>query len=188
MAAAVILDTGQAAQAAARGVRDSKKLSPQAREALFAWLTAGHCRYGIAMQAAAAIDASNILRATMQAMTEALAQLSPPPRLALIDGPHTPEAILGTWPLPRITAVPLKGGDDRHTSVAAASVLTKVFRDRLMVKAEARWPGYGFAAHKGYGTAQHRAALARIGCCPLHRKSFAPIRALLQSRRHDSRG
>lgn len=149
------------------GLNDSKQLTAAQRETFFAVLTAG-VRFGLARVDAEEIDAINILQATHRAMNEALAGLRPPARHALVDG--LPVRSL-RWP-----QTALVKGDARSFSIAAASVLAKVTRDRLMMEFDRRWPEYGFGAHKGYGTAAHLAALARHGPCPIHRRSFAPLK------------
>jgi ribonuclease HII len=114
------------------------------------------------------IDAGNILQATHRAMNQALAMLNPPPAHALVDGLKVTSL--------RFPQTPLVQGDARSYSIAAASVIAKVTRDRLMVEYDRIYPAYAFAEHKGYGTPQHLAALALHGPCPLHRRSFAPVR------------
>ncbi|MCX8090781.1 MAG: ribonuclease HII [Verrucomicrobiae bacterium] len=172
VAAAVMLPRRWAHEglpAALRGLDDSKRLTATQRERFFAFLTAcPDVRCAIASVDAAEIDALNILRATERAMLQALAQLQPAPDHVLVDG--RPVQSL-PWP-----QTALIGGDARSYSIAAASVLAKVTRDRMMLEFHARWPMYGFAEHKGYGTAAHRAALAAHGPCPIHRRSFAPVR------------
>ncbi|HET7369992.1 MAG TPA: ribonuclease HII, partial [Gammaproteobacteria bacterium] len=106
-------------------------------------------------------------------MTRALERLALAPELALIDGNRLPEF------LPCVGRA-IVGGDASEPSISAASILAKVTRDRLLVEYEARWPGYGFAQHKGYPTPEHFAALQRLGPCPEHRRSFAPVRAVLE--------
>lgn len=154
-----------------RDLNDSKQLTEAQREAFFAILTAHpDIRFGIATVDAAVIDRINILQATHRAMNEALARLQPPPEHVLVDG--NPVKSL------RFPQTALVKGDARSYSIAAASVIAKVTRDRLMQDFDARFPGYGFAAHKGYGTPQHLAALASHGPCPIHRRSFAPLRPM----------
>jgi len=114
------------------------------------------------------IDVINILQATHEAMNEALARLTPAPEHALVDG--RPVKSL------RVPQTALIQGDARSYSIAAASVVAKVTRDRLMREYHQQWPEYGFADHKGYGTAVHLAALAKLGPCPIHRRSFAPLK------------
>ncbi len=151
-----------------RGLNDSKQLSPARRAAFCEFLLAHpEVRSGIAAIEAGEIDTLNILRATHRAMGFALAALNPVPDHALIDGLPVPSLPL------RHTA--LVKGDARSLSIAAASVLAKVTRDRRMVEFDRAYPGYGFAQHKGYGTAEHLAALERLGPSPIHRRSFAPL-------------
>jgi ribonuclease HII len=124
--------------------------------------------FAIADSAPAEIDSINILQATHRAMNSALAALKPAPKHVLVDGLAVKSM--------RLPQTPLVKGDSRSYSIAAASVLAKVTRDRILVEAEARWPGYGFARHKGYPTAEHLAAIEKLGPCPIHRRSFAPLR------------
>lgn len=173
VAAAVVLPPRWAREGlpdALRGLNDSKQLTAAQRERFFEFLTrCPEVRYALACVDAAEIDALNILRATERAMQQALAQLQPAPEHVLLDGRRVP---ILAWP-----QTALVGGDTRSYSIAAASVLAKVTRDRMMLEFHARWPVYGFAEHKGYGTAAHLAALAAHGPCPIHRRSFAPVRA-----------
>jgi ribonuclease HII len=152
-----------------REVNDSKQLSPAMRERLFAELTArpeiGHA---VAQVDAPMIDEINILQATHRAMNLALAQLQPAPEHALVDG-----LPVKTMSLPHTAIV---SGDALSYSIAAASILAKVSRDRWMRELDRLYPGYGFAQHKGYGTARHLAAIKELGACPVHRRSFAPLR------------
>lgn len=152
-----------------RKINDSKQLTHDAREAFFAELTSRpEVHYGIAQVDVALIDQINILQASHRAMNLALGQLNPPPQHVLVDGlrvnsmqfPHTP----------------VVSGDALSYSIAAASILAKVSRDRLMVQFDAQYPGYGFADHKGYATPEHYAAIKQLGACPIHRQSFAPFR------------
>jgi ribonuclease HII len=150
-------------------LNDSKQLTSIQRERFFAFLTAcGEVEFAVAQTDAAQIDEANILRATHQAMNAALAELHPPPQHALVDG-----RAVKTMRVPQTAIIK---GDARSYSIAAASVLAKVTRDRLMLKFDRQWPAYGFAGHKGYGTARHLAAIAAHGPCPIHRKSFAPLK------------
>ena len=154
---------------ALEGLNDSKQLTAAQREAFFSALQAlAGIRFGIAQVTAEVIDRINILQATHRAMNEALAQLRPPPPHALVDGTR-----VKTLRFPQTAIVK---GDARSYSIAAASVLAKVTRDRLMVGFDRQWPQYGFAAHKGYGTPEHLAAISRHGPCPIHRRSFAPLK------------
>jgi ribonuclease HII len=151
------------------GLNDSKQLTEAQRERFFAFITGcGEIEFAIAEMSAAVIDEINILQATHRAMNDALAQLNPPPAHALVDG--RPVKTL------RVPQTAIVKGDARSYSIAAASVLAKVTRDRLMREFHARFPGYGFAEHKGYGTAKHLAAIEKFGACPIHRKSFAPLK------------
>lgn len=151
-------------------LNDSKQLTERQRGDFFAILTAHpEIRHAIATVDAETIDRINILQATHRAMNEALAQLAPSPQHALVDGLH-----VKTLKLPQ---TPLVKGDARSYSIAAASVLAKVTRDRLMLEYDRQWPQYGFAGHKGYGTPAHLAAIAAHGPCPIHRRSFAPLKA-----------
>ncbi len=152
-----------------RDLNDSKQLTEAQREAFFAILTAHpEIRHGIATVDAAVIDRINILQATHRAMNEALAQFQPPPEHVLVDGRSVKSM--------KFPQTALVKGDSLSYSIAAASVLAKVTRDRLMLEFDVEFPGYGFAAHKGYGTPQHLAAIAERGPCPIHRRSFAPIK------------
>jgi ribonuclease HII len=150
-------------------LNDSKQLSEAQRDRFYELLTrTPGVAFAVAMADAAEIDAMNILQATHQAMNAALAQLQPAVQHALVDG--TPVRTL------RVPQTALVKGDSRSYSIAAASVLAKVTRDRIMLEADRQWPAYGFARHKGYPTPDHLAALARHGPCPIHRRSFAPLR------------
>ena len=156
------------------GLNDSKQLTAAQREQFSTYLTAcGEVQYALAQVGAGQIDAINILRATHRAMNEVLAKLLPVPEHALVDGRP-----VKTMTIPQTAIV---RGDARSYSIAAASVLAKVARDRLMLEFDRQWPKYGFAEHKGYGTAQHLAAIAAHGPCPIHRRSFAPLRPVQMS-------
>jgi len=152
-----------------RGLNDSKQLIEEEREKFYG-LIVGHdeIRFAVAVVDAETIDRINILQAAHQAMNRALDQLQPPAQHALVDG--RPVKSL------RIPHTPLVKGDARSYSIAAASVLAKVTRDRLMKEFDAQYPNYGFAEHKGYSTAQHLAALRALGPCNIHRRSFGPMR------------
>ncbi len=155
----------------ARLLDDSKRLSAVAREAAFAALQASAARgevdCAIAAASAAEIGRLNILRATHLAMARAVARLAVPPALALVDGNRAP-------PLPCPVRCVI-GGDGLSLSIAAASILAKVVRDRAMARLDPRWPAYGFARHAGYPTERHRAMLAEHGPSPHHRRGFAPV-------------
>jgi ribonuclease HII len=152
------------------GLNDSKQLTEVQRERFFTFLTTcAEIEFAIALVDAGVIDEINILQATHRAMNDALAQLNPPPQHALVDGRP-----VKTMRVPQTAIVK---GDARSYSIAAASVLAKVTRDRLMLEYHVQFPAYGFDAHKGYGTAKHLAAIAQFGACPIHRKTFAPLKA-----------
>jgi ribonuclease HII len=169
--AAAVVFLGPPPAALARLLDDSKKLTAARRDAAFAALLgaarAGLLEHGIAAASAAEIGRLNILRASQLAMVRALARLPVLPDLALVDGNQPPR-------LPCALRC-VVGGDAASFSIAAASILAKVVRDRAMARLDRRWPGYGFAAHQGYPTAAHRAALARLGPCPHHRRGFGPV-------------
>ena len=150
-------------------LNDSKQLTEVQRDRFFAGLTGDPAvRYAIAAVEPSVIDEINILQATHRAMNQALADLGDDVDHALVDG--RPVRSL------RLPQTALVKGDSLSYSIAAASVLAKVTRDRVMREAEGRWPGYGFASHKGYPTPEHQEADARLGPCPIHRLSFAPLR------------
>jgi ribonuclease HII len=170
VAAAVILPLDDASLLdALEGVNDSKQLSAARREFLFKRITQHALAFGVGQETAAVIDEIGIMPATKRAMQQAVDQLRPKAEFLLIDG----RIRLQNNPLPQQAVV---RGDGKSLSIAAASILAKVTRDRLMVQADARYPRYGFARHKGYGTAAHMVALATHGPCPLHRHSFAPMK------------
>lgn len=162
--AAVALDYA----APIEGINDSKKLSPIIRERLFQAITASALAFSITEVDAAWIDEHNILQATLKGMREAVEAIAGKSDLCLIDGNQLPPGL----PCP---AKCLPRGDSLSACVAAASILAKVHRDRLMAGFEPEYPLYGFARHKGYGTDAHLQALAVYGPCPIHRKTFAPI-------------
>ena len=155
------------------GLNDSKKMTPAARDKFYDLIRAEALFHAVAFASAETIDAQNILKASLGAMAEAVRNLGADPALVLVDGNQTiPQ-------LPARIQKTIVGGDGRSASIAAASVLAKVARDRWMAEAHRRFPDYGFDRHKGYGTPDHAEALKRLGPCPLHRKSFAPVRATL---------
>ena len=166
VAAAVILD----ADRVPAGIADSKVLDPDHREALFTRLQAC-ARIGVGIADVERIDRDNILAATMWAMQQAVAALECAPRLVLIDSNRAP-----ILPCPSRTIVQ---GDARCLSIAAASIIAKVTRDRIMMQLAREMPGYGFERHKGYGTPEHKAALQRLGVCAAHRRSFKPVQLAL---------
>jgi ribonuclease HII len=165
--AAVILDPAQPIL----GLNDSKKLSEARREALFDEIQGKALAWCIARAEASEIDELNILGATMLAMQRAVAGLQTTPRMVLIDGNRCPKL-----PVP---SAPVIGGDARVPAIAAASILAKVSRDREMRALDLVYPGYGLAGHKGYPTPEHLRALVQLGATPIHRRSFAPVRAVL---------
>ncbi len=146
------------------GLNDSKKISAKKRDALYDIITREAVSYGIAFASVEEIERENILRAALMAMERAIGQLSVTPALALIDGNHG-EGITAPYRC-------IVGGDGKCACIAAASILAKVTRDRYMCEQAEKYPEYGFAQHKGYGTRQHYEALRRCGPCPLHRPSF----------------
>ncbi len=147
------------------GLNDSKKLTEKKRDALYDIITEHALAYGIAMATEQEIDEINILQATFLAMKRAVEQLSLRPSFVLVDGNREPD--LGELPLKTIIK-----GDSLSANIAAASILAKVTRDRYMVEMDARYPAYGFAVHKGYGTQKHYEALRQYDACPIHRRSF----------------
>ncbi len=165
VAAAVIL-----CPAGIAGVDDSKKLSAKRRAVLEDQILAS-CQVGIGMASVEEIDAINILQATLLAMTRAVEALGVMPDRVLVDGNRLPH-----W---RYNAEAVIGGDAIHPCISAASIIAKEHRDRIMIAADADYPGYGWASNKGYGGAVHLAALRDLGVTPLHRRTFAPVAALL---------
>ncbi len=160
-AAAVILSPDRPIE----GINDSKKLSEKKREALFDIICEQAVAYSIASASVEEIEVHNILNATYLAMTRAVEGLSVRPELAVIDGNRIP-------PMLTVPARFVVKGDALSASIGAASILAKVARDRVLREADALYPEYGFAVHKGYGTAAHTAALREYGPCPIHRPSF----------------
>jgi ribonuclease HII len=169
--AAAVVFTGRIPRPLAALIDDSKALDPEARRAAYAALRAHPgCEIGIGAASVAEIARLNILHATMEAMRRALARI-PPPDLALIDGNRAP-------PVPCPTRCVING-DATCLSIAAASIVAKVTRDRLMARLAARFPGYGWERNAGYGTADHRRALAALGATVHHRAAFGAVRQLL---------
>ena len=166
--AAVILDPARPIA----GLDDSKKLSEKKREALYPQIVERALAHCVVVVEAEEIDRLNIFQATMAGMSRAVAGLAPAAHEALVDGNKLPRDL----PCPGRAIV---GGDALEPAIGAASILAKVTRDRLMVALESIHPGYGFAVHKGYPTPAHLAALQRLGPCPQHRRSFAPVRLRL---------
>lgn len=168
--AAVILDPRRPID----GLDDSKRLTARRREALYGLIVERALAFHVVLISCAEIDRINILQATMKGMRQALENLSPAAEYALVDGNRLPDEL----PCPARAII---GGDHLHAAISAASILAKVARDRYMAELDERYPGYGFARHKGYGVATHLAALARLGPCPEHRRSFAPVRNCLKT-------
>jgi ribonuclease HII len=163
--AAVILDPARRID----GIDDSKALGAEEREALYARIVRRAAHWSVVVIEVEEIDRLNIFHATMAGMTRALATLGVAPELALIDGNAIPRGL--PWPARAIV-----GGDATRRAIGAASILAKVTRDRLMVGLDALHPQYGFARHKGYSTPEHLDALRTHGPCPIHRRSYAPVR------------
>ena len=170
IAAAVILDPKTLPDMLRDGIDDSKLLTKSRREELFAVLQS-HAHIGIGGASAAEIDRINILAATLRAMGRAVDDLGIVPDLALIDGNRTPELACPATAVVR--------GDRASLSIAAASIVAKVTRDRIMAALARRHPGFGWERNAGYGTAEHKQALTRLGVTPHHRKTFAPINKIL---------
>ena len=167
VAAAVVLDTSLDWD----GLNDSKQLTAQKREEQFARVLQGARAFAWSVVGPRTIDRVNIRIATHTAMARAVARLSLAPSLVLVDGHETVRAM----PHEQLAVI---GGDGKCLSIAAASILAKVVRDRIMERLDHVWPAYGFAKHKGYGTADHMDAIREHGPCPLHRWSFAPVSAM----------
>jgi len=168
--AAVILDPARPIL----GLNDSKKLTEAKREALFDEICEKALSFCIARAEVDEIDRLNILHATLLAMQRAVEGLHITPKLALIDGNRCPKLA--------VPAAPVVKGDSQVPAIAAASILAKVTRDREMSAFELIYPGYGIGGHKGYPTPVHLEALARLGATPIHRRSFAPVRAAWEAR------
>lgn len=169
VAAAVILDDMQSIA----GLADSKALTAARRERLFDEIRAKALCCSIAEASVEEIDRLNILQATLLAMRRAVQGLRLKPQLALVDGNRLPQLDM--------PAEAIVKGDARVAAISAASILAKVTRDRWCAELHAQYPEYGFAGHKGYGTAEHLAALQRHGPCPQHRRSFAPVTRALKA-------
>lgn len=178
VAAAVILDSSRPIT----GLADSKRLSPSRREQLYVEITAKCLCWSVARASVQEVDEINILQASLLAMKRAVTGLSTggentgglavSPEFVAVDGDRQPD-----WAYATETVI---GGDGQVPCISAASIIAKVTRDRELVALDEQYPGYGFARHKGYGTAEHKAALARLGPCPVHRRSFAPVQKMLQ--------
>ena len=168
MAAAVILDL----ERPIAGLADSKKLSERQREMLEVEIMEKALAWSVARAEVEEIDTLNILHATMLAMQRAVNALNPVPQLALIDGNRCPPDL-------PCRAEAIVKGDQTVAAISAASILAKVARDRELLELEERYPGYGFAKHKGYPTKDHIAALEKLGVSPIHRRTFDPVRRML---------
>ena len=164
VAAAVVLPDGLLLP----GVNDSKQLTEDMREKLFEVIHREALAVGVGIGDHVLVDSINILQATLSAMRDAVNALSFTPDFLLIDG-------ISSIPM-NIPQRTVKKGDSLSLSIAAASIIAKVTRDRMMVDYDAQYPGYGFASHKGYGAATHLAAIAALGPCPIHRKSFSGVK------------
>ncbi|MBF8377265.1 ribonuclease HII [Alicyclobacillus mali] len=171
VAASVVLPLELAVYADLKDVMDSKQLKPGAREEMADRIRAKALAVGIGVASPEEIDRLNILQATQLAMKRSLDALHIHPELALVDGNRAFRH--------RVPVLPVVDGDARSLLIAAASVIAKVFRDRLMAKLDEGFPGYGFSDHVGYGTRAHLEALQRLGPSVIHRLSFAPVRACL---------
>jgi ribonuclease HII len=157
------------------GVNDSKQLEPAVREKLYEMLLSDkRIDYALGIVESGKIDEINILRATLEAMHTAVLSLETSPDYLLVDGLHLP-----TKEIPGLAIVE---GDSKSQSIAAASILAKVTRDRLMLELHEMWPMYGFNKHKGYGTKEHLEAIVKYGLCPVHRMTFEPLKSLFLHR------
>jgi ribonuclease HII len=168
VAAAVILPSGWCPD----GLDDSKKLTAKRREALYDEISASALSWGACAVSAGEIDRTDILQATLRAMARSVARLDPIPDLVLVDGRQVPDIALPSEAIVK--------GDGTSAAIAAASIVAKVLRDRVMITWDRHHPGYGFSGHKGYGAPVHREALRRLGPCPIHRFSYRPIADLDQ--------
>lgn len=168
VAAAVILDPARPIA----GLNDSKKLTAKIREQLYEDICGQALGWALGRASVAEVDELNILQASLLAMHRAVEALTPEPEYILVDGNRLPR-----W---RYRSEPVIGGDATVAAIAAASIIAKVTRDRELIALDAEYPGYGFALHKGYPTSAHLAALRERGATAIHRRSFAPVRALLE--------
>ncbi len=167
VAAAVVLDPARPID----GLADSKTLTPARREALAAEIRAHALAWALGRAEVEEIDRINILQASLAAMRRAVEALPIEVDHALVDGNRIPDGLT-------CSAEAIVGGDGREPAIAAASIIAKVSRDQEMVALDRRYPGYGFASHKGYPTRTHLEALRTLGACPIHRRSFAPVKAV----------
>ncbi|MFQ5988425.1 MAG: ribonuclease HII [Candidatus Methylomirabilales bacterium] len=166
VAAAVMLRDGRPIP----GVTDSKRLSWKQREELYGQIKKEALAVGVGVVEVSTIEARNILQATLLAMEQAVADLAVTPHGILVDGLTLPHVNVPAFPAPR--------GDLESPSIGAASIIAKVTRDRIMATYHRRYPIYGFDRHKGYGTAAHLRFIAEHGVCPIHRKTFSPVRQI----------
>lgn len=166
VAAAVVLDPARLPE----GIDDSKALDEDMREKVYNRIVATS-EWAVGIADVERIDRDNILAATLWAMAQAVSGLARAPRLALVDGNKAPRLACATRTIVK--------GDAKCLSIAAASIVAKVTRDRLMSELAREFPGYGFERHKGYGTPEHKTALARLGVCSAHRRSFKPVQLAL---------
>ena len=173
VAAAVLLPLhDEAAMGELTAVNDSKQLSPKKRDIFYDLITEYALAFGVGMESAAVVDEIGIIQATKRAMKTAVFQINPAPDYLLIDGRIRLTSL-------NISQQSIIRGDSKSVSIAAASIIAKVTRDRVMVEMGTLYPAYGFAQHKGYGTQMHRDVIAAQGACPIHRQTFAPIRQSL---------
>jgi ribonuclease HII len=170
VAAAVMLPEG----CRLSGLGDSKTLTAKTRERVFELIWERAVAVGVGVAEAGTVDRVNVLEATLLAMRGAIDQLRPRPDMVLVDGRTVPDGV--------ICGRAIVGGDRSCAAIAAASVVAKVARDRMMRELDERYPGYGFVQHKGYATREHLSRLDALGPCPEHRVTFAPVRALVQGR------
>lgn len=168
VAAAVVLPPGGVGEP----LDDSKKISPRKRESLYELICTRALALGVGIVSSEEIDSLNILQATLKAMVHAIEKLSLLPDVILVDGLHR-------LPLP-IPQKAIPKGDQLSNSIAAASIVAKVIRDRLMLQFHEKYPQYNFARHKGYGTREHREAIERFGICEIHRKTFRGVKEFIR--------
>ncbi len=171
VAAAVILPADEDERSIFRGIRDSKLLSHESRAELYEVIASNALGVAWALREPAYIDETNILAASLDAMREAVEGLNPAADLCLVDG---------NQPLPsRVPSKPVVKGDRICLSIAAASIVAKVVRDRIMIEMDKLYPGYGFGTHKGYPTAAHKKAIASLGPCPAHRRTYKGVKEFI---------
>ncbi len=170
VAAAVVLPAGAEISPDLLDVRDSKRVSPRDRDRLLGYIVRSSLAVGLGWSSHHVIDRLGVAQANRLAMMRAVANLALPPHVLLIDAVRIPDL-----PLPQVC---MPRGETWSLSIAAASIVAKVVRDRWMTRSASRFPAYGFERNKGYGTRQHREALLRHGACPLHRRTFRPITEL----------